>query len=279
MKKENRELLIFLTATFVWTWACYTPIAVTGNSPYQMPWMILLILGGMGPSLIGVLMVIFTQEKAHRRDYWRRCFSFKQVSLVWWLVIFLLFPLIYGVSIAIDLVLGSPFPGMEMLRGLIANPLAIPMTAFISFMSGPWAEEFGWRGYALDRILKPLGIIPGTIVLGLIWGVWHLPLFFMPATAHAQSGFGLAGFWTFILRSVGLALLMTWVYLKTNRSILSAIFMHFTSNFTGQLLMPLSSRFDVLNMLLMLVIGLAVCLPLRTWPGLSIGANRSSEQP
>jgi hypothetical protein len=81
MKKETRNLSIFLVATFIWTWSCYTPIAVSGNSPYQMPWMILLILGGMGPSLVGVVMVLLSKDKEQRRDYWRRCFSFRQVSL------------------------------------------------------------------------------------------------------------------------------------------------------------------------------------------------------
>jgi hypothetical protein len=66
--------------------------------------------------------------------------------------------------------IGGELPGMEMLRNLIANPLTIPLAAFISFMSGPWSEEFGWRGFALDRIIKPLGVIPGTIVLGVVWG-------------------------------------------------------------------------------------------------------------
>jgi uncharacterized protein len=263
MKNESRNLVIFLVATFIWTWACYTPIAVTGNSPYQMPWMILLILGGMGPSLIGVVMVSLSKDKPARRDYWRRCFSFKQVRFVWWLVIFLIFPILYALNIGLDLALGGALPGMVQLRSLIANPAVIPLTAFISFLSGPWAEEFGWRGYALDRIMKPLGIIPGTLVLGLIWGIWHLPLFFMPASGHGQMGWGFDGFWAFNLRSTGLALLMTWVYLKTNRSILSAIFMHFTSNFTGQLLMPLDGSSNVVNMILMLVFGLIACATLK----------------
>jgi hypothetical protein len=100
-------------------------------------------------------------------------------------------------------------------------------------------------------------------LLGLIWGLWHLPLFFMPATAHGQMGWGLGGFWSFILRSVGLALLMTWVYLKTDRSILSAIFMHFTSNFTSQLLYPFSGSSNVVNAFLMLIFGLIACSTLK----------------
>jgi hypothetical protein len=84
----------------------------------------------------------------------------------------------------------------------------------------------------------------------------------MPDTWHGQIGFGLAGFWMFMLHSVGLSLLMTWVYLNTNRSILSGMFMHFTSNFTGQLLAPVSEQVDLFKSVLMVVIGLAVCLML-----------------
>jgi membrane protease YdiL (CAAX protease family) len=243
----------------VWTWAFYTPIAIGGHNPYQMPWMILLIFGGMGPSVIGVLMVLLTLDREARRDFWRRCFSFKRIGGLWWLVIFLLFPILYGSSILIDMALGGLPPEMAQLRSLIANPLMIPLAAFISFMSGPWSEEFGWRGYALDRMLPPLGLLAGTISLGLLWGVWHLPLFFMPNTWHGQIGFGLTGFWTFMLRSVGMALLMTWVYLNTDRSILSGMFMHFTSNFSGQLLARVSERVEVTESILIFAVGLTVC--------------------
>jgi membrane protease YdiL (CAAX protease family) len=222
--------------------------------------MILLILGGMGPSVVGVAMVLLRSDREERRDYWRRCFSFKRIGGVWWLVILLIFPVLFGLSILLDIAMGGSAPGMALLRSVIANPLTIPLTAFISFMSGPWSEEFGWRGYALDRILKPLGIASGSVVLGVIWGVWHLPLFFMPATWHGQIGFALTGFWTFILRSVGLALLMTWVYLHTNRSILSGMLMHFTSNFTGQLLAPVSERYEVISTAIILALGLIVCM-------------------
>jgi uncharacterized protein len=260
MKKEMKNLMIFLLLTFVWTWAFYTPLAISGNSPYEMPWMILLILGGMGPSVMGIVMAMVTFDKEGRRDFWKRCFSFLRIRWVWWCVIFLLFPILFWTAILIDVALGGVLPGMEQLRSLMSNPVMWPLAAFISFMSGPWAEEFGWRGYALDPMLKRWGVIPGTAALGVIWGIWHLPLFFMTATWHSQIGFGLSGLWTFVLRSASLALIMTWVYLKTDRSILSGLFIHFTSNFTGQLLAPLSERYDVLSMFIMLIVGLAVCV-------------------
>jgi membrane protease YdiL (CAAX protease family) len=259
MNKETRNLLVFFAATFIWTWVFYAILAVGDHNPYQMPWTICLILGGMGPSLVGVAMVLLTCTPEGRRDYWRRCFSFRRIGLPWWAIILLIFPAIYGLSVAVDVTLGGSLPGMAQLKNLIANPVSIPLAAFISFMSGPWSEEFGWRGYALDRMLKKLGVLPGSILLGLVWGVWHLPLFFMPATWHGQIGFQFTGFWSFILRNAGLALLMTWVYLNTDRSILSGMLMHFTSNFTGQLLAPSSAHYEAIAALLLLGIGLVLC--------------------
>ena len=83
MNRQTKNLLYFYVITFVWTWAFYTPIVMGVYNPYQIPWMILLIFGGMGPSVIGVLMVLFTLDKAARSDYWYRCFSFKRIHGMW----------------------------------------------------------------------------------------------------------------------------------------------------------------------------------------------------
>jgi hypothetical protein len=136
MKKETRNLGIFFVATFLWTWMFYIPIAVSGSSQFQMPWMILLICGGMGPSLVGIAMVLLTYDKEQRREYWYRCFSVRRIRLLWWLVIFLIFPVIFVVSIAVDVALGGSLPGLTQLKSLMANPLTWPLAAFISFMSG-----------------------------------------------------------------------------------------------------------------------------------------------
>jgi len=221
-----------------------------------MPWMLLLIFGGMGPSLVGITMMLLTYDQAQRRDYWRRCFSVRRIRLLWWLVIFLIFPAIFGVSIAVDQALGGPMPGLTQLKTLMENPLMWPLAAFLGFMSGPWSEEFGWRGYALEPMIKRFGILPGTIGLGVIWAVWHLPLYFMTDGWHAQMGFKLAGFWTFILFNVALSMIMTWVYYKTDRSILSGMLLHFAVNFTAQLVSPYSDRVEILRVIPMLVIGL-----------------------
>jgi uncharacterized protein len=260
MVKQTKNLILFLAATFLWTYAFYAPIAIGHHNTAQMPYTILLILGGMGPSVVGVGMVLLNRNKAERRDYFQRCFSLKRIGRGWWGVIFLIFPVLTALSIALDLVFGGYLPEFALLKTLIANPVSLPLVAFISFMSGPWSEEFGWRGYALDRIISRLGTLRGTLVLGVLWGVWHLPLYFMAGTWHGEMGFRLAGFWSFVVYQVGLSLIMTCVFLRTHRSIFSAMLVHFTSNFTSQLTTPASDSYEILRSLLILAAGIAFYL-------------------
>jgi membrane protease YdiL (CAAX protease family) len=260
MNKETRNLILFFLATFAATWGTYFTIVINGWDPYTMPGMVFLLIGGSAPSWVGVLMVLFTYDKARRRDYFRRCISFKQIKLPYWGFIIFVFPIMYMLNISLNVLTGDALPGMTNLKAFIAQPWIVPLALFMSFLSGPWSEEFGWRGYSLDPLLKRFGILRGSVILGFIWGIWHLPLFFMPQTWHGQMGFKFAGFWTFMIYSIGLAMMMTWVYLKTNRSILSGFMMHLANNFSGNLFLPYSDRVVVMHMIVILALGLVLCI-------------------
>lgn len=268
MTKETRNLILFFVVTFVATWATYFTIVFNGWNPLTMPGMVFLLIGGSAPSWVAVLMVFITYDRDQRRDYFRRCFSFKQIKLPYWVFIVFVFPAIFTLIISLDIWMGGALPGMINLKAYMAAPLSIPMALLMSFLSGPWSEEFGWRGYSLDPLLKQYGVLRGSTILGFIWGIWHLPLFLMPETWHGQAGFKFAGFWTFMVYSIGLAMMMTWVYLKTNRSILTGFMMHLASNFTGNLILPYSDRIEIMRMVAVLALGLALCILLerRTKP-------------
>lgn len=253
MKKETLRTFLFFVITFAWTWACYAPLVITQSSPYQYPGVILLIVGGAGPSIVGVLTVLFSYSRAEKRAFWARCFDPRLIHWKAWLVIILFFPALLAVSVLIDLVLGGALPGMIQLKTLITNPISIPLTALISFMSGPWSEEFGWRGVALSGLMKRFNLLVSSLILGALWGIWHLLLYFMPETWHGQMGFALSGFWTFLLMSVGLSLLMSLVYAHNGRSILTGLLLHFASNFSAQLIAPSSDRVEVIRAVILAV--------------------------
>jgi membrane protease YdiL (CAAX protease family) len=92
------------------------------------------------------------------------------------------------------------------------------------FQSG---EEIGWRGYALPRLAMRFGYRAGSVLLGLIWACWHLPIFFMPgADKQGQS------FPVYMLQLTALSVAAAWLYVRTNGSLLLAMVMHSAVNQT-----------------------------------------------
>lgn len=247
MNKETRNLIVFFVATFFVTWVTYSTIIFNGWNPYTFPGMVFLLIGGSAPSWVGVFMVFKTYDKEQRRDYFRRCVSFNQVKLPYLAFIIFVFPTIYALLIGLDMLMGGSLPGMVNLEAYLAQPSILPLALFLSFLSVPWSEEFGWRGYSLDPLLNRFGILRGSVILGFIWGIWHLPLFFM-------------------LFNIGLTLMMTWVYLGTNRSILTGFLMHLASNFTANTIYPYSDRIEIMRMVVLVALGLTLCILLERKP-------------
>lgn len=260
MDKKLRHIVLFFVFSFLWTWAFYFAIIAFGLNPYQGTGMILLICGGCSPTFVGIIMMLATYKKEEKIDYLKRVYQVRRIGSAWWLTIILLFPVIFAVSVGLDLLTGGAAPGMTNLSAVLASPVSFLPLILLSFMSGPFSEEFGWRGFALDPLLGRFGFTGGSVLLGLVWGVWHLPLYFMPQTWHGQMGFQLSGFWMFILMSVGLAVLMSFVYVNTKRSILSALLMHLFSNFTSQLLTPYSGSVEIFRSVLIWLIAIAICV-------------------
>lgn len=257
MEKESKRAILFFLFTFLWTWICYCAIIFMKLNPYQGAGMVLLILGGCSPTFVGLIMAMATYGREERISYLRSIYQPVRIKAKWWLFILLVFPAVFAVCIGLDLLLGGTLPGMANAKAIWANPVSFFPLILLSFLSGPFSEELGWRGYALDRVLNCFGFVKGSLLLGLIWGVWHLPLYLMPQTWHGKMGFGLTGFWMFLLLSVGLSFIMSHVYLKTQHSILSAVLLHLMSNFTAQLLQEVSPGVEVIRSLLIFALGAA----------------------
>jgi uncharacterized protein len=102
---------------------------------------------------------------------------------------------------------------------------------FFLFAGGPFFEEIGWRGFALPRLQRLYGPPVGSLVLGALWAMWHLPLFLIPSwdTPHG-SVFDIA---LFVVWAVSLTVVFTWVFNNTMDSALMAILAHGSVNTAG----------------------------------------------
>ncbi len=96
--------------------------------------------------------------------------------------------------------------------------------------NGPVGEELGWRGYALPRLQQRAGPLIASLVIGAIWGIWHLPNFFNPSSVQASLGLGFLPF--FVVGTIADSVLMTWLYNKSKGSALVAgIIWHHATDF------------------------------------------------
>ncbi|MHC1694053.1 MAG: CPBP family intramembrane glutamic endopeptidase [Eubacteriales bacterium] len=260
MKTNLKNTVIFFIISFIWTWFFYLLIIILELNPYHGFGMVLLICGGCAPTFTGMIMAMVTYEKVQRIEYIKRTYQTGRIKLKWWIFIILVFPTVFFLSILLDIIMGGSLPEMTNLRAIIASPLSFFSMILLSFMSGPFSEELGWRGFALDALLNRYGFTKASVLIGLIWGVWHLPLYFMPQTWHGQMGFQFSGFWMFLIFTIGLSLMMSMVYINTSRSNLAAMLMHLSSNFTAQLLVAISLRVEIFKGLFVLLIGIGFAI-------------------
>jgi uncharacterized protein len=230
----------FTLATFAFTWLLQGIAILSGQSSKDFPTILFYIIGGCGPSLVALFFVWLNFNVEQRREFWSRVFSPRRTQPVWWIVTLVAVPSAMLLGVWVDSLLGGTLPQMDYVNLLKAQPAEIPVFIIMMIIGGPLAEELGWRGLLLDAFQKKRSAAVSTLVLFLLWWLWHLPLFFLPGTT--QYAWGLFGgmFWLFAMNVFLLTILMTLAHNANNRSVLAAILIHFSYNVTLSLLVPYS---------------------------------------
>lgn len=250
---------IYFVATFAWTWLIWGAGILMGFTAETGEGLIVALLGVSGPMVTGIGFTYLTRDKEGRRDYWKRIIDFKRIPAKWYLVILLFVPVLNILAALLDKLAGGSGAGWgETLLIAATNPFSL----FMSFLFAsliPFIEELGWRGYVLDRLQEKQSALVSSLILGVVWSLWHLPLFFVPGSYQAGLGVGTWAFWLFMIGIVPLNLPFTWLYNNTGRSTLAVILFHAMVNFTGELL-TLTERADTYSIALWFVAALGIAV-------------------
>jgi membrane protease YdiL (CAAX protease family) len=226
-----RKTWVFFVLTFAISWLLWLPSVLRTNGYPNLPEIVGLagMFAVLGPTIAAFILVGRESGRAGMGRLIRRAFA-TGFSMRWWLPTLLLMPIIGLLTAAILSLLGTEIP--DWTAPTLVTALVTTIT--ILFIGGG-LEEFGWRGYALDRMQNGKNAVVASLVLGFFWGLWHLPLFFMEGTTQAEAAIPI---WEFILQIMVLSVLFTWLYNNTGGSLLVAILFHTIGNTTGALLPP-----------------------------------------
>ncbi len=247
LTKESKNLILFFAITLLWTWSIgFIPILF--NLTETTLATVCFIAAGPAPSLVGLFLVLKTYDKPAKKDYFMRCFSLKRMGIKWFIFTLTFFSLIALVSLFIGFfILKYEMPEMLWIDISVKQPYMIPILLFLSLNSGPVNEEFGFRGYALDKLLVRFGYVKSSLILGFIWGIWHLPWYFTPGQVQyelLQSS--LFDAFMFIPATILLSFVVSFVYLNTKRSILAGALVHMLFNLiTSQILYPYTTQMGI----------------------------------
>lgn len=223
-----KNLKQFFLFSFFFSWFVWIGMIIF--EPGEQFFIPLLFLGAFGPSIAAALLISFSGNSAEKKDFWKRVIDFRRISLKNFLFILLVFPVILLIGYSLMKLVGLEIPSVSSFFEGIDSVSSFLYLLLFMLLGGPLAEELGWRGFALQPLQERFGHLMSSLILGSIWIIWHLPLFFIEGTSQNQKGFGMA-FWSWSLQLLLISIIFTWVYNNTRKSILAAVLLHLMANF------------------------------------------------
>ena len=188
-------------------------IQVFGELTGQHP---LFFLSVYAPAIAAFIVVFYKGGAKGFRRYLSRLLIWR-CSWAWYAFLIIGIPLIFFIGSALkgNLFL-EPFP-FSSFQSLI-------MALVFAAIKGP-VEEFGWRGLALPLLQRKFAPIWAGLILGIIWGFWHLPAFLLSGTPQSAWSFT-----PFFVGSIALCVIVTALFNKSRGSILLPALFHFQVN-------------------------------------------------
>jgi len=223
---QRHPAAFYFIITFLISWLgafiLVAPKLLSGEPVQKMDGILMFPVMLIGPTVTGVILTAMIDGKPGLRNLFSHMGNWK-VSFKWYAIALLIPPCLINVVL--------------MLLSKIVSPVFTPNFFPVGFLFGIPAgffEEIGWTGFAFPKMRLKQNIIKAAILLGFLWGAWHLPVIDFLGVATPHGKFLLPFFISFIAVLTAMRVIITWVYTHT-QSVLLAQLMHAVS--TGCLVM------------------------------------------
>ena len=226
----RHPLVAFFVMAYAFSWLVWAPWVLGGDGAGLLPINISQTASGYlnatailaGPTLAAFIMTATTEGREGVRRLLGR-YVLWRVGLRWYMFALLGVPLIMLLG---TMVYSMELPNLGALGGpsyLLSYLLSF---ALVTVLGGPLLEEGGWRGFALPRMERLHGPLLASLILGILWALWHLPEFLVPSWTAAMGGGSIVVITLFTITAVTFTVVITWVFNNTRASLLLAILVH-----------------------------------------------------
>jgi uncharacterized protein len=244
--------LACMVATIVWTWT-FLGLAILTRRPWlSFPAVLLTLAGFLGPVVMPSLFILAGRSREPFGAFWRRCLDPTTLRPRWYVVVI-------GLVVALVIVPAGLTPGVTL--GIAVGPLAFLV---VGMLAGA-AEEPAWRGYGQAALQDRLPVVTASLIVGVLWAAWHLPMFWLEGTYQHGLGVGTSGFWTFLGVLVVSSPIYAWLVNASGHVVFAAVLFHAAGNVAGELIADAGADILVLS-----VTGIVALLLVRaSWPRMS----------
>jgi len=230
-KQAIKGVIWFYVLAFAISWAIWSPLILFPRQSERLGFLVL--IGAFGPLLAAGIAAWI---EAPMGEGWAGCKGWLQsafrwrIPIGWYLLGGLGLPLLVAALHAgLGILLGGQVRAPDDPQWpwtALFFPVSVLVNAVLSSAGG---EEPGWRGYALPRLARRMHPLAASVLMGALWGPWHLPLFF---TAHWQ---GREQALLLLVYCIPLSIIANWLTFKARRSALPAMLLHAGTNGYGAL--------------------------------------------
>lgn len=226
---NNKKTSIFLVMTFSWSWTFWSIglqyLADGINQESIGKFLIFFFTGVYGPTISGIITTAIFDGFAGVLRLLKKLFIWN-VPFKNYLYLILLPILFVMIGIGLyNIFIGGigRFDGMAF--------LSIPTILWAGFYAGPLGEELGWRGFLLPELQKKYTNLKSAIIIGCIWFVWHIPLWWAPfGTLVSGESISFLPVLTYFVMLICLSIIITWLVIHSKGSVLIALLFHLCIN-------------------------------------------------